>query len=75
MEAKWVNLHYIWHQMQGSYIGQLDLLPLINYRDIPEDQIETITKLIHQSMARKLLEVPIMSALPNQVSNAQCRSS
>ena len=37
--AKCVNLPYIWHQMQGGYVGQLDLLQLITYWAIPEDQI------------------------------------
>ena len=37
MEAKWVNLSYIWDQMQGIYIGHLDQLPLIIYRAIPEE--------------------------------------
>ena len=44
-----------------SYIGQIDLLPLINYRAIPEDQIETKEKPIHQCIVRKLLEVLIRS--------------
>ena len=35
--AKWVNLPYIWDQLQGNYIGHLDLLPLIIYRAIPEE--------------------------------------
>ena len=47
MGAKWVNFPYIWHQMQGSYVGQLDLFPFINNWAIPEDQIETIAKPPH----------------------------
>ena len=35
-EAKWVILPYIWDQLQGNYIGHLDLLLLIMYRAIPE---------------------------------------
>ena len=57
------------------YIGQLDLLLLINYKAIPENQIETILKPIHQSIARKLLKVLIRPACPNKGSNAQSRSS
>ena len=32
----------------ASYVGQPDLLLLITYWAIPEDQIETIAKLIHK---------------------------
>ena len=37
MGAKWVNLPYIWDQLEGNDIGHLDLLPLIIYRAIPEE--------------------------------------
>ena len=60
--AKWVHLPYIWHQTQGSYVGQLDLLFLITYWAISENQIETIAKPIHQSIAMKLLKVLFTSA-------------
>ena len=33
------------------YIGQFDLFLLINYWSIPEDQLETITKSIHQGIS------------------------
>ena len=35
--TKWVNLPYIWDQLQGNYKGHLDLLLLIIYRAIPEE--------------------------------------
>ena len=60
--AKWINLPYIWHQMQGSYVGQLDLLPFINYWAIPEDQIETIAKPLHQIIEWISLKILIRSA-------------
>ena len=45
-----------------SFVDQLDLLLLITYWAISGDRIETITKPIHQSIARKLLKVLFRSA-------------
>ena len=49
--AKWVNVPYIWHQMQWIYIGQLDLFLVFYYWPNPKDNIETITKPIHQGIS------------------------
>ena len=53
--ARWVNLPYIWDQMQGIYIGHLDLHLLIIYRAIPEKQVKTTVKPIHQNIVWILL--------------------
>ena len=44
-----------------SYIGQLDLLLLINYWAIPEDQIGTIVKPLHQIIVWISLKILIRS--------------